>query len=89
MSEELLIEIMMLTFKTIALMAMPMICTVVVVGILSQVIQTVTQLKDMALSFVPKAITAGVVFIICVPWYFQISQHFTETIFNLISTAAR
>lgn len=88
MTEELIIEIMLLTFQTIAYMAAPLIVTVMVVGIVSQVLQTVTQLKDMALAFVPKIIIAGIVFVLCIPWYFQIAQRYTEIIFTLMGRAA-
>lgn len=89
MTEELLIEVMMLTFQTIALLAAPLIVTVMVVGIVSQVIQTVTQLKDMALAFVPKVVIAGIVFVMCIPWYFELARRYTEIIYTLISRASQ
>lgn len=87
MTEELLIEIMLLTFQTIALLATPLIGTVMVVGIVSQVLQTVTQLKDMALAFVPKVVIAGIIFIFCIPWYFELIRRYTDIIFTLMTRA--
>ena len=87
MSEELIIEIMQLTLKTMALLSAPIIVTIMVVGVVTQVLQSVTQLKDQALSFVPKVFITGLVFTLAVPWYIQHMQQYTEIIFQLISRA--
>ncbi|OGV39395.1 MAG: hypothetical protein A2020_09215 [Lentisphaerae bacterium GWF2_45_14] len=84
MTEGLLIDIMHLTVETVALVTSPIIITIMVVGILSQILQTVTQLKDQALSFVPKVFMCGIVFVLAIPWYIQIFQKYTEVIFELI-----
>lgn len=84
MTEGLLIDVLHLTVETAALITAPLILTVMIVGIVSQVIQTVTQLKDQALSFVPKVFISGVVFILMIPWYIQLLQKYVEVIFGLI-----
>ena len=84
MNEGLLIDVLHLTVETAALLTAPLIITVMVVGILSQVTQTVTQLKDQALSFVPKVFISGIVFILIMPWYIQIIQKYVEVIFGLL-----
>ena len=87
MTEELVIEIMQLTLKSMALLCAPLIVTIMVVGIVTQVLQSVTQLKDQALSFVPKVFITGLVFTLAVPWYIQQMQQYTEIIFQLITRA--
>lgn len=84
MNEGILIDILHLTVETTALITAPLIITVMVVGIVSQVIQTVTQLKDQALSFVPKVFISGIVFVLIIPWYIQILQKYVEVIFGLM-----
>ena len=88
MSEGLLIELMYLSIESAALMCAPIIVTILVVGIISQIIQTVTQLKDQALSFVPKVFIAGIVFAFSIPWYIELAQKYTEIIFSMIEKAA-
>jgi len=88
MSEGLLIELMYLSIETAALMCAPLIVTILVVGIISQVLQTVTQLKDQALSFVPKVFITGIVFAFTIPWYIELMQKYTEIIFSIIEKAA-
>lgn len=87
MSEELIIEVLTLFIRTSALLSAPLIITAIVVGILVNVIQTVTQIKDQTLSFVPKVAAMAVVFVITVPWSIQIMQSFCDTIFALLERA--
>ncbi|MDD3118021.1 MAG: flagellar biosynthetic protein FliQ [Victivallales bacterium] len=87
MSEELIIEIMQMSLKTMALLSAPIIVTIMVVGIVTQIIQSVTQLKDQALSFVPKVFITGLVFTLAVPWYIQHLQQYTEIIYQLVARA--
>ena len=87
MTEELIIEIMQMTLKSMALLSAPIIVTIMVVGIVTQILQSVTQLKDQALSFVPKVFITGLVFTLAVPWYIQHMQQYTEVIFQLVARA--
>ncbi len=87
MSESLLIEIMQLTVTTITLITAPIILTVMIIGIVAQVLQTITQIKDQALSFVPKVFGAGLVMTLSIPWYIQLIVKYTEEIFSLLSKA--
>ena len=82
MSEGLLIELMRKTMEAVAMMSAPMIGTVMIVGIVSQILQSVTQLKDQSLSFVPKVVVAGIVLTISIPWYLSQLQHYVEFIFS-------
>ena len=71
-----------------ALITAPMILTVMIVGIVSNVIQTVTQIRDQALAFVPKVIAAGIVMTVCIPWYFAVLEKFVNVIFALVAEGA-
>ena len=85
MSEEFVIEIMHFTLYTVALLVTPIIGVVVVVGVVVNILQTVTQIRDQALVFVPKVVAAGIVLLICIPWYFSILEKFVNVIFGLMS----
>ena len=85
MNEEILIELMRKTMEAVALMSAPMIGTVMIVGIVSQILQSVTQLKDQSLSFVPKVVVAGIVLTFSIPWYLSQLQHYVEFIFSYMS----
>jgi len=88
-SEAFIIELAQLTIRTVVLVAAPVIVAIVVVGLLSNVLQTVTQIRDPALAFVPKAFTAGVVLVVSVPWILQVLLRFTETVFALMGNVLK
>jgi len=87
MSEGILIEVMHLSIQTAALLCAPLILTIMIVGIISQILQSVTQLKDQALSFVPKVFITGIVFTLAIPWYIEIIEKYVEIIFTLVGRA--
>lgn len=89
MTEEFIIEIVQLTVTTVALLVAPTIAVIIVVGVVSNVLQTVTQIRDQALAFVPKVIAVGIVLALTVPWYVQTMRRFTETIFALMASVGR
>lgn len=53
---------------TVGLVAGPVLLVLLVVGVLVGVIQVVTQLQEMTLTFVPKLIAVFVVFALLGPW---------------------
>lgn len=85
MTELLLIEIMQRTLYIIALLSAPPLITMIVVGLASQVMQTVTQLKDQSLSFIPKVVVTVIVMLLLLPWYLKIIRQYFETIFEYMS----
>lgn len=84
MSEAFIIELLLSAIRTITLLVGPLILTVVIVAILSNVLQTVTQVKDPALAFVPKIASAAVVFILASPWFLQLLKAFARGIFAML-----
>ena len=82
MTELLLIEIMQKTLYVVALLSAPPLITMIVVGLASQVLQTVTQLKDQSLSFIPKVVISVIIMLILLPWYLKIIRQYFEQIFE-------
>lgn len=79
-----------LTFKSITtalIAAAPMMGTAVVVGIVVNVVQSVTQIRDASLSFVPKAIAAAVVLAFCLPWGLGVLVDFCTQMFIMMGDA--
>ncbi len=50
------------------LIAAPLLAVTLLVGLLVSVVQTVTQVQEASLTFIPKIIAAVVVLVICGPW---------------------
>ncbi len=82
-------DIMNLTIETTAWLCAPLIVTILVVGIVSQVLQSITQLKDQALSFIPKMFITGIVFVLAIPWYIQLMQKYVDVIFAMMGKGAQ
>ena len=67
-----------------ALIAAPVLITVLVVGLLVSVLQVATQLQEMTLSYVPKLLTAALVMIALGPWMIHKVAEFAISMIRLI-----
>lgn len=72
-----------------ARIAAPILITAIVVGVLIGLLQSVTQIQEPTLAFVPKFAAIGVVILISGPWMLQEMVTFTRNLIlsipNLIS----
>jgi flagellar biosynthetic protein FliQ len=62
---------------TALMIAAPMLLIALGVGLLVSIIQSVTQIQEQTLAFVPKLILVGGAFIVGMPWLLQILIRFT------------
>ncbi|MFV0284893.1 MAG: flagellar biosynthesis protein FliQ [Demequina sp.] len=67
-----------------AKLSAPMLVTALVVGFAISLFQSVTQIQEVTLSFVPKAIAVSVALLISGHWMIQEAVTFTQTIFERI-----
>ena len=67
-----------------ALIAAPVLITVLIVGLLVSVLQVATQLQEMTLSYVPKLLTAALVLIALGPWMIHKVAEFAISMIRLI-----
>ena len=89
MNDGIIIEIMQQTLYTVTILAAPPLITQVVIGLGSQIIQTVTQLKDQSLSFIPKMAVTAVVLVLMLPWYITQVKTYFNFIFNYMDIATQ
>ncbi|MDV6031749.1 MAG: flagellar biosynthetic protein FliQ [Phycisphaera sp. RhM] len=64
-----------------ALLAAPVLVIGAVVGIATGLLQTLFQIQDQSISFVPKLIVSSLVLLACMPWMFSRMIEFTQTMF--------
>ena len=81
-----------LTFAQEALLllltvSLPVLLTVMVVGLVVSIFQAVTQINESTLSFVPKMVAALVVFAVAGPWMISTIVDFIRRTFENIPTA--
>jgi flagellar biosynthetic protein FliQ len=75
-----------LTEKTVwvaGLASLPMLATAIIVGVVINVVQAVTQIRDQSLTFVPKAAVALIVLAITMPWVLNLDMEFFVEIIRM------
>ena len=71
------------TFLAIQLSA-PMLLTALAVGLIISVFQSVTQIQEMTLSFIPKVLLTAAIMVYTMPWMLETLMDFTIDIFKII-----
>lgn len=62
----------------------PVLITALVVGFAISLIQSITQIQEVTLSFVPKAVAVAIALIVCGQWMIAEIVTFTTDLFNRI-----
>jgi flagellar biosynthesis protein FliQ len=62
----------------------PVLVTSLVVGFAISVLQSITQIQEVTLSFVPKAIAVSIALLVCGQWMIAESISFTNAMFAMI-----
>jgi len=68
------------------LVSAPLMITALVVGLTVSLIQALTQVQEMTLSFVPKILAMLVVMMLTLPFMLQTLEDYTERLFTMIAT---
>lgn len=67
-------------------LAAPMVLTALAIGFAVSLIQSITQIQEVTLSFVPKAIGVSIALIVCGNWMIEQLVTFTQYLFQQIPT---
>lgn len=62
------------------LLAAPLLTVALLVGLLISIIQTMTQVQEQTLSFVPKLIAVGATMLVALPWMLQLLVEYTANL---------
>lgn len=89
MSEQLILSLTQETLRTTALISAPMLLAALVIGLIISVLQAVTQINEATLTFIPKMVVVGVVFLIAAPWMLDVMGHFTIHLFSGLAEMVR
>lgn len=82
MHADLALKMMSDLFWTGLLVCLPLLGLTMLVGIVISVLQVVTQVQEMSLTFVPKLVTAAVVMIVAGPWMLRKLTQFTTQLWG-------
>lgn len=84
MHADLALKMMADLFWTGLVVCLPLLGLTMLVGIVISVLQVVTQVQEMSLTFVPKLVTAAVVMIVAGPWMLRKLTQFTAQLWGSI-----
>lgn len=84
MNPESVIDIGLEALVVGAKLCAPLLITALVVGFAISLLQSITQVQEMTISFVPKLIAVGVVLLVCGHWMISELIAFTHTLFERI-----
>ena len=76
MSQQLLMQIGRETLTTMLMLAAPMLISGLAVGVFVSLLQSVTQIQEMTLTFIPKILAVIVALLVSLPWMVQILTRF-------------
>ena len=74
------------TFKIALVLALPMLLSGLIAGLIISIFQATTQINEMTLSFVPKILLVVAVLIFLMPWMMNEMIDFTRSVLNKIPT---
>jgi flagellar biosynthetic protein FliQ len=89
MTTELLSQISRQTFETVLLVGGPMLLVSLVVGLIISLFQSITQLQEMTLTFVPKILAVFLTVFVALPWMIKVMVGFTRSLFENIPMYVR
>lgn len=79
---EIFREAIMLAFK----LALPVLLTAMIVGLVIAILQAATQIHEQTISFAPKAIAVGLVLFFMAPWMTNQIIDFVNFVFEKMAT---
>ena len=89
MTMEMAVDIMRNLLQTGLLLAVPILGTATVVGLIVSLIQSITSLQEQTLTFVPKLICVSLAIIVSANFILRTMMEFCVSMFNLIPPMAQ
>lgn len=74
--------------RTAAFLGAPLLATALVVGLAVSLVQAVTSIQEMTLSYIPKILIVGAVLLTLAPWFIEILTDFTTRAFQFVPNVA-
>jgi flagellar biosynthetic protein FliQ len=89
MNQELILKLAKDTLQITLMISGPLLIVSLVVGILVSIVQVVTSIQDMTLSFVPRVIAVFLTFLFVLPWMLSTLLSFTTQLYGHLERFAR
>ncbi|MFH2036183.1 MAG: flagellar biosynthesis protein FliQ [Candidatus Zixiibacteriota bacterium] len=86
MTTELVISIGRDAILTMLLVSAPILLAGLLIGLIISILQAVTQVHEMTLTFIPKIAVVAFTLMIFLPWMINVIVDFTNRLFGIIPT---
>ncbi|MCX6828816.1 MAG: flagellar biosynthesis protein FliQ [candidate division Zixibacteria bacterium] len=86
MTPELIVTIARDAIITMLLVSAPMLISGLLIGLIISILQAITQIHEMTLTFIPKIIVVAVSLLLFLPWIISTLVEFTQRMYGMIST---
>ena len=84
MTDAQVIEIISDAFRIAATVAGPMLMAALLVGVSVSLLQTITQIQEMTLTFVPKVVSMGLIVLFSGQWMIRTMTNWVISLWSLI-----
>ena len=84
MSQELVVEIATQTLYYTMLIGAPVLLTGLIIGILLSIVQSVIQIKEMTLTFIPKILSVMIILLLTIPWMINKFMEYFNYLMNIM-----
>jgi flagellar biosynthetic protein FliQ len=85
MTQQMAVEICKNAIWTTLLISAPMLTAGLVIGIIISLFQSVTQIHEMTLTFIPKILAVVIVLILTLPWMMNVMLSYTNELFTIMA----
>ena len=86
MDTQLVVELARNSIYTTLLVSSPMLILALIVGLSISILQAITQIQEMTLTFIPKIVAVAIALIIFLPWMITTVVGFATQLFSIIPT---
>ncbi|MBX7119694.1 MAG: flagellar biosynthesis protein FliQ [Gemmatimonadaceae bacterium] len=80
MNDQVVLDLARQALLMMLQLAAPFLLTALVVGLVIGILQSLTQIQEQTLTFVPKLVVMGMVFVLALPWMLQSIVGYTRSI---------
>jgi flagellar biosynthesis protein FliQ len=82
MSQEMVLKLAKDTLQITLMVSGPLLIVSLVIGVLVSIVQVITSIQDMTLSFVPRVVAVFLAFLFALPWILNTLLSFTGQLFG-------
>jgi flagellar biosynthetic protein FliQ len=86
MDAQFIVELARNSIYTTLLVSSPMLILALIVGLSISILQSITQIQEMTLTFIPKIIAVAIALIIFLPWMITTVVSFASQLLSIIPT---